>query len=272
MDRRTFLGCVLIFLTVGMASAQFVRPPVVPARPPTPVVPRPILIPTQPPSAFQRPHAATPVTPTRPLQVIPPNPGMLAVLGGCHAARTAIPSAPPVSLAVTPPRLEVNWPATLAVIGTAGVPEDSGPPLIFVLTPVPPRPVNDDAGWVPWAIGSGVCLAAVGGLAVVLRPRGGRVRVFDIPPGEAPDWVRRAWVGIELPTQNRIPKPIEVIQMSTGEPAGEWVGYAVSGIAALAAVAAVNPGAAEWWRSNLPAITTPGYKLIFPADVCERLK
>jgi len=272
MDRRTFFGCVFTLLTSTVISAQFARPPVLPPKPPTPVVPRPILIPTQPPSAFQRPHSITPVTPIRSLQDIPPNPGMLAVLGGCHAAKTAIPPAPPAIQTVTPLRLDVNWPATLAVIGTAGVPEDSGPPLIFVLTPAPPRPANDDAGWVPWAIGSGVCLAAVGGLAVVLRPRGGRVRVFDIPPGEAPDWVRRAWVGVELPTQNRMPKPIEVIQMSTGEPAGEWVGYAVSGIAALAAVAAVNARAAEWWRSNLPAITTPDYKLIFPANVCERLK
>jgi hypothetical protein len=26
-----------------------------------------------------------------------------------------------------------------------------------------------------------------------------KVRVFDLPPGEAPEWVRRAWVGLDLP-------------------------------------------------------------------------
>ncbi len=35
-----------------------------------------------------------------------------------------------------------------------------------------------------------------------------RIRIIEVPPGEAPLWVREKWVGLELPLAQQSPTPI----------------------------------------------------------------
>jgi hypothetical protein len=48
-------------------------------------------------------------------------------------------------------------------------------------------------------------------------------------------------------------------------------GYAISGRAAVKALAAHSPEAADWWRKNAAHVVAPQYRLWFPVAVCERL-
>jgi hypothetical protein len=209
-------------------------------------------------------------TPARPLGGQPVRSSyksaLMAVLGGTLAAKTV---PPPGAVHYLPPVADRE--AFAAVAGAALRPPQAAaaktPPIPVVAQP----PVNNVLDLTPWVLGGGAGVAAVVGLGVVLRSRGGKVRVIDVPPGEAPDWVRQAWIGVELPTRHKEPRAVPVYEIRSGESAGEWVGYAVDGRAAVRAVAAVSPEAADWWRANLPAVTTPGYQLVFPADVCERV-
>lgn len=263
MTRLVALAAV--FALAAAAPAQFVRPPTPPpVRPPTPFFPRPNPVVPLPQTGVQRPYTSQPQTP----RVIPPNPGLLAAIGGVYAARTPVYA--PSDVIVVPSRPAVDWPAMQAVVGSAGIPwvtPQPPAPLPPVLAPAPPA---NDWAWVPWAI-LGTSGLTAAGVVVAGRLRRGRVRITAVPPGEAPEWVRRAWVGVELPTLNREPKPLPAWQVSTRRSAGSPSGFAVSGAAAVKAVAAVNPDAGEWWRANAAEVLRPGYQLVFPAEVCERL-
>ncbi|MEO2088491.1 MAG: hypothetical protein ABGY75_03210 [Gemmataceae bacterium] len=271
MTRPVSLGWLLTLLAAAPAVAQFGRPPTPP--PPPPVISRPPILPQQPPIGVNRPPTVVGQRPdqSRPVLVVP-NRGILAVVGGVYAARWATVSPPPEIVATSPPSA-FDWPTMLAVTGGAGTPPDDKPPPWFFPSrdaAAPPPRHTDDTDWTTWAVGGGVAVVAVVGVYAAVRPRGGRVRVFDVPPGEAPAWVRRAWVGVELPTVRRQPRAVPSFQVLSGSHVEPGLGYEVPGPAAVAAVSAVNPAAAEWWRAHVPGVLDPRYTLVFPADVCER--
>jgi hypothetical protein len=128
-----------------------------------------------------------------------------------------------------------------------------------------------------------VGLVGVPGFLVCLYLRDKRtvayVRVIRTPPGEAPEEIRRAWIGVELPLRRYETNPqCHVTEgVLSGQSPGmppEFVddpGYAVSGKAAVKALAAHCPEAAEWWFKNAPRVVASGYQLWFPAGVCEKL-
>jgi hypothetical protein len=65
------------------------------------------------------------------------------------------------------------------------------------------------------------------------------------PSGEAPEWVRHAWVGLALPV---LEGPVEaehreLLTQTTARGRGFWVDFNV----AMAVLAAVNEDAAHWW-------------------------
>jgi len=114
----------------------------------------------------------------------------------------------------------------------------------------------------------------------VKRPH---IRIVATPPGEAPEEIRRAWVGV------RIPLPLFHTRSKEWRTAGVltgprtlfarlsalWSGrlkreggYAVSVIEAIAALEAANPGAAKWWRENAPHLIRPGKAFVFASEVC----
>ena len=91
----------------------------------------------------------------------------------------------------------------------------------------------------------------------------GRIRIVAVPPGEAPQWVREKWVGVELPLAMRRAHDFHTFGVLTGPRsffAAVWRlltgkstrrrGYAVDVAAAVDALARVHPDAAAWWRAN----------------------
>jgi hypothetical protein len=126
----------------------------------------------------------------------------------------------------------------------------------------------------------GVALLALFGVGAYLvrrwRNRSSRravIRITAPPPGELPEFVRRAWVGLELPL---IPGQVHVERITAQEVLSRHEvnavpGYAVDGRTAVEILASASPEVARWWRENAPDILAPGYQLIFAAEVCERL-
>lgn len=278
MARPVSLGWLLTLLVAAPVAAQFGRPPAPPPRPPTPppVISRPPVVPQQPPIGANRPRPTT-----GPGLMPHPYPALLeytasldrlAVIGGVYAASPVSQSIPANAVFVSS-RPAVDRPALQAVVGGSATPADDTP-LVWRVPDqrdAEPQPA-DDADWVPVALGGFTVMAGLmTACAVAVYRRGGRVRVFDVPPGEAPAWVRRAWVGVELPTVRRLPRAVPSFQVLSGSHVEPGLGYEVPGPAAVAAVLAVNPDAAEWWRANVPGVLDPGYLFIFPADVCERI-
>ncbi len=80
----------------------------------------------------------------------------------------------------------------------------------------------------------------------------GLIRINKIPHGEAPEWVRKAWVGLELPC-------VGVMSFGKGAVTGvksgketqvELLGLCVPQKDALEALEKVSRGAADWWADE----------------------
>lgn len=102
-----------------------------------------------------------------------------------------------------------------------------------------------------------------------------RVRIVKVPPGEAPEKVRRAWVGLVLPLADGHSGPVQVFtrgvlsgEMETDLPRMQ---YAVPVDAAVVLLERANPSAAAWWRENTPHMFGVGGNFGFPAHVCEEV-
>ena len=109
------------------------------------------------------------------------------------------------------------------------------------------------------------------------------IRIIATPPGEAPEDIRRAWIGV------RIPLPLFHAHAKDWRSAGVLTGpksffahlsalfsgrferrhgYAVSVVEAISALEAANPAAAKWWREHTPEAIRPGKAFVFAAEVC----
>ena len=109
------------------------------------------------------------------------------------------------------------------------------------------------------------------------------IRVKSIPPGEAPEEVRAAWVGLTLPlarsdeaVDTRIfgvqtgPRSRLMARLGTlfGRGTPER-GYPVDARAAVEILSQHAPSAAAWWREHAPHLLRPGVNLVFKESVCE---
>lgn len=106
------------------------------------------------------------------------------------------------------------------------------------------------------------------------------IRIVRRPLGEAPEWVRDAWLGVELDlvTGNRTWRTFGVLsgprswfgelwrlvtnQTATGR------GYAVVARTAVERLAEHAPEAAEWWRSNVGHMLDGKRLFVFDSDAC----
>ena len=110
-----------------------------------------------------------------------------------------------------------------------------------------------------------------------------RIRIVATPPGEAPEEIRRAWVGVAIPlplfhtrakewrTSGVLSGPRTLLARLSARWSGRLErrsGYAVSVVEALAALEAANPDAARWWRENAPHLLRPGRAFVFAHEVC----
>ena len=113
------------------------------------------------------------------------------------------------------------------------------------------------------------------------------IRIIATPPGEAPEHIREAWIGTEIPLfsqrdDGRINSVGDGVltgprthfgafwawAWARGKTAKES-GYVVSGRAAIAELEVHRPDAAAWWRENVPRASKMGWLLHFSTEVCE---
>ncbi len=94
-----------------------------------------------------------------------------------------------------------------------------------------------------------------------------KIRIIQTPPGDAPLWVRKAWLGLKLPLIGQANTNIPQFSARGGPATPENIGgYEVHGGEALLALhQAGRTDAAEWWTKN----SSPhGGHLIFSKQAC----
>lgn len=112
----------------------------------------------------------------------------------------------------------------------------------------------------------------------------GRIRIVRRPDGEAPDWVRDAWIGVELDLVYSKPLTSEGFGVLSAPRTvwGYWwrrltgriqrfTGYVVDSHEAVRRVEALSPAAAAWWRDNAGDLVRPGETFIFDLPACEKI-
>lgn len=118
------------------------------------------------------------------------------------------------------------------------------------------------------------CLGSNYGAALSERGKSthGLIRIVTTPPGEAPQSIREAWIGLELPLVRSREQGKKLSVMGVLSWARSFMtGYAVEGQVALEHLAAHSPAAAAWWRENVPHVLKSGFQFIFPVGNCVRL-
>lgn len=113
----------------------------------------------------------------------------------------------------------------------------------------------------------------------------GTIHIISPPMGEAPSWVREAWVGLELPVLGSVrsvawpthgvttgPKSLmaKIAACFTGN-FQRIKGYRVRAQVAVDILAAKRPDAADWWRENAPHLVRAGQVLVFNDDACSAM-
>lgn len=100
----------------------------------------------------------------------------------------------------------------------------------------------------------------------------GVLRIVAMPPGEAPEKIRRAWVGVAIPLRRAASQPVtqDSVGVLSKEKMGCMTGYALTGSEAIEALRAQSQKTAAWWEDNAPHVLAPGYVLLFPTEVCEK--
>ena len=107
------------------------------------------------------------------------------------------------------------------------------------------------------------------------------VTITRRPVGEAPEWVRDAWVGVRLPVSNSKQQSWPTFGVFTGPHgalkqlafwllgrANQIAGFPVDANAAVDLLTLTNPAAADWWRSNAPHLLAKKRVLVFDRGAC----
>ena len=134
--------------------------------------------------------------------------------------------------------------------------------------------INSKTSWPPNNLFSGRILMA-------------SVRIIGMPLGEAPQDVRRAWIGLVLPLapgrlQKRATRPAfgvlsgpqSIVAEMIGLLLGKHVrvtGYAVSSKTALEILSKSAPEATAWWDKNAPRFRRPNQYFLFNAEACQEV-
>lgn len=111
------------------------------------------------------------------------------------------------------------------------------------------------------------------------------VRIVRPPSGEAPLWVREAWVGLTLPLKEASLRTLPSIGVLSGPKSSlGWLwtsltgapvtvtGYLTSAAEAIEILAKSRPEAAKWWRENAPKFLREEAEFLFEAPACERVE
>lgn len=109
------------------------------------------------------------------------------------------------------------------------------------------------------------------------------VRIVNVPDGDAPLWVRQAWIGLTLPLSDGMDGPILCLTESVLASQG-WFsrlvrslvgtgrqdeGYVVDVCEALAVLRASRPDAAGWWSDHCRRAIVRHDRFVFNRAACE---
>jgi hypothetical protein len=113
-----------------------------------------------------------------------------------------------------------------------------------------------------------------------------KIRIKSTPPGEAPENIRQAWVGLEIPVPARFAGPYQgfgfgvlsgpktrfgaLLALLFGR-ARRKAGYVVEASVAIDLLASRSREAADWWRQNAPRFIEPGRYFLFATESCEEI-
>ena len=112
-----------------------------------------------------------------------------------------------------------------------------------------------------------------------------KIRIIDVPPGEAPASIRKCWVGLNLPlaegeegprlvrTWGVLSAPRTLMEALWRRLLGRYnweQGYIVDAPKAIRILERHAPEAADWWYDNT-AFWKHGARFVFTADVCEEV-
>lgn len=108
------------------------------------------------------------------------------------------------------------------------------------------------------------------------------IKITQRPAGEAPEWVRDAWIGLSLPTKQPFVRNLPNFGVLSGPTnsiiqirdvllgrARRTSGYIVSAKIAVDLLAQTQPAAAQWWRDNAPKLLSGKRDFLFDIDACE---
>ena len=108
------------------------------------------------------------------------------------------------------------------------------------------------------------------------------IRIIRPPNGEAPNWVREAWIGLSLPTvvkTRRSWRSLGVLSGPTNLALQLWAmitgksmkveGYLVNAKVAVDLLAETQAEAANWWREHAPELLTGKRNFVFDVEACE---
>ena len=112
-----------------------------------------------------------------------------------------------------------------------------------------------------------------------------RVEIIARPAGEAPEWVRDAWIGLRLPLRHPDKRAWRATGVLTGPRSyvGNLLamvrgrtertpGYLVDARAAVDILSRANPAAATWWRDNVPHVLDQGGSFVFEEGACRSIE
>lgn len=97
-----------------------------------------------------------------------------------------------------------------------------------------------------------------------------KIRIVDVPPGDAPEWVRKEWVGLEIPIADNDPDPDDSFQFGIlGGELKNLGGYTVETKVAIEILERKSPAAAQWWKNYYNYTLGLVEWLVFSKEVCE---
>lgn len=109
------------------------------------------------------------------------------------------------------------------------------------------------------------------------------IKIVRRPIGEAPEWVRDAWIGLSLPLAFKRERGWQSFGVLSGPnrrfpqlwalvigKASKVEGYLVNAQVAVDRLTKVNPEAAAWWRKQTPELLNGKHCFIFDVNAGER--
>lgn len=92
------------------------------------------------------------------------------------------------------------------------------------------------------------------------------IKIIAVPPGQAPEWVRKEWVGLTMPIAENLP-PNTFAMGVLGGKSKNPNGYPIETFTAINILAKKSPKAAQWWIN----CAILGQWLVFKTEVCQLL-